>query len=978
MKILRESLQHYPHIVARFIEEAEVTAQLQHPGVVPIHDRVLLDGRLWFTMREVGGRTLADAIAALHDGEAVASEDYRRGQRRLVEAIRRACAAVAFAHEPSAAWCTATSNLPTSCSAPTTTSSSSTGASPGRRGAGTCRMRAASRPSRPAATPPSCTRPRSGRSRGRPPTWRPSRPGARSTGSGPGATSSSGSPCMRPSSERRRRTARPPPPATTTRPRTRPGRCGRRPPPTGPPAWTGRPPLRAHPGTATRAAQRAAGHLLARPRPGAPGPLPVCGRPRGGPPSLARWRTAARPGHRARRPGPRQGPRPRGPRGGGPADGARGQPGAPGPAPVGAHRPESPPVGPAGRGSRGVPAREPGQPRAGDAPPTALTRVPDLPDAQPAPPRHYAAVHRQLERTRRDPARVEAQLRRHTGALPPQHPDRAPLRAYPDGRGLLTLHTDPPGATVTIHRLEEVQRRLVPTEGRSLSDPPRRRRAARRQLPVRAAPSRPGDRHLPRAHRAAGPLGRPAPGRDPAPPRAPPPRRPRPPGGPLRPRGPHAPRRPRRRPRRLAAAPVWVEGFIIQETPVTNADYLAFINDPAVDGDRWAPQERPNPRGEPGSLLVARTATGRFELTIDPDGDEWTPAMPAVYVNSPPPAPTRRGCRRGRTGAGGCPPSWRAQGLPGGGRAALPLGLRARAHLGAVPVVRTRPTDPDRREDLPRGLQPLRRPRPRGQLRGVDRRRRAGRPRADPRGRAPPPPAGSGRSTSSAADSGTARWSATRGGRPRASRRWGAGRRARLPAGLRPGGARALRGYDLRQGTRAGTAAAARRAEPGPGRQGAGGCADAPTDSQRAWPRRDRRMAENRPGTGGRAAPPHPGRSPGRGTGTADRPRRPLPHTVGFPSGSRRHPSAPPRTRSTAPAPASAVGVAVPLGARGAAVDMLLCDEAPVVAVGLGVGVLMFGALGDDLGPRGQGCSPPCRSGRGSPGCAPRCSQRPA
>ena len=43
----------------RFVHEARTTAQLEHPGIVPVHDLgTMLDGRPYFTMTEVRGRTL--------------------------------------------------------------------------------------------------------------------------------------------------------------------------------------------------------------------------------------------------------------------------------------------------------------------------------------------------------------------------------------------------------------------------------------------------------------------------------------------------------------------------------------------------------------------------------------------------------------------------------------------------------------------------------------------------------------------------------------------------------------------------------------------------------------------------------------------------------------------------------------------------------------------------------------------------------
>ena len=100
MKTLRSRLLENPAVISRFIEEAEVTAQLQHPGIIPIHDRgVLPDGRVWFTMREIDGRSYFEAIRDHHRTSGSSLEDILRSRRRLIEALRRVCAAVAPAHE---------------------------------------------------------------------------------------------------------------------------------------------------------------------------------------------------------------------------------------------------------------------------------------------------------------------------------------------------------------------------------------------------------------------------------------------------------------------------------------------------------------------------------------------------------------------------------------------------------------------------------------------------------------------------------------------------------------------------------------------------------------------------------------------------------------------------------------------------------------------------------------------------------------
>jgi serine/threonine protein kinase/formylglycine-generating enzyme required for sulfatase activity len=98
MKIQAAELAVSPPERARFFAEARVTATLQHPGIVPVHDcGELPDGRLWFTMPEVRGRTLSIAIEELHERETVASTHDPRF-RRLVDIFVRVCDAVAFAH----------------------------------------------------------------------------------------------------------------------------------------------------------------------------------------------------------------------------------------------------------------------------------------------------------------------------------------------------------------------------------------------------------------------------------------------------------------------------------------------------------------------------------------------------------------------------------------------------------------------------------------------------------------------------------------------------------------------------------------------------------------------------------------------------------------------------------------------------------------------------------------------------------------
>lgn len=102
MKILHPHLLEKQDVTSRFIEEAQVCAQLQHPNIVPIHEMGRLDdGRVYFTMKEIKGRPFGDAIADVH-----AAIENNRWQitgsgwslRRLIDAFHDVCRAVSFAH----------------------------------------------------------------------------------------------------------------------------------------------------------------------------------------------------------------------------------------------------------------------------------------------------------------------------------------------------------------------------------------------------------------------------------------------------------------------------------------------------------------------------------------------------------------------------------------------------------------------------------------------------------------------------------------------------------------------------------------------------------------------------------------------------------------------------------------------------------------------------------------------------------------
>src|SRR5262249_39524000 len=68
IKVLLDKYVGNADVERRFLEEVQVTAQLQHPGVPPVHEVGRLDdGRPFFAMKLVKGRTLAELLKERRD-----------------------------------------------------------------------------------------------------------------------------------------------------------------------------------------------------------------------------------------------------------------------------------------------------------------------------------------------------------------------------------------------------------------------------------------------------------------------------------------------------------------------------------------------------------------------------------------------------------------------------------------------------------------------------------------------------------------------------------------------------------------------------------------------------------------------------------------------------------------------------------------------------------------------------------------------
>lgn len=89
LKLLKTKFQKNSVAVARFLNEAQITSNLEHPGVVPVHEIGCLgDTNYFFAMKKVEGKTLRDVVG----------EEERPKFKRLMQIFHRVSETMAFAH----------------------------------------------------------------------------------------------------------------------------------------------------------------------------------------------------------------------------------------------------------------------------------------------------------------------------------------------------------------------------------------------------------------------------------------------------------------------------------------------------------------------------------------------------------------------------------------------------------------------------------------------------------------------------------------------------------------------------------------------------------------------------------------------------------------------------------------------------------------------------------------------------------------
>ena len=232
---------------------------------------------------------------------------------------------------------------------------------------------------------------------------------------------------------------------------------------------------------------------------------------------------------------------------------------------------------------------------------------------------------------------TELALVEHLSALPEADETRQRAASYLRGEGALTLVTDPPGAEVVLHRYELRNRRLVPVRDSSLGRTPLSRvpLSMGSYLCVLRGPGRPEVRYPVHIQRGAHWDGVPPGGERPMP-------VPLPlhldedecfiaPGWFACGGDPEAAAA-------LRGRTLWCDGLAVKRFPVTNAQYIVFLNDLVDSGLEaealsHAPRELGGAEGVNGAMLWGRDTSGHFVLRPDAQGDAWLPDMPVVMVD---------------------------------------------------------------------------------------------------------------------------------------------------------------------------------------------------------------------------------------------------------------------------------------------------------------------------------------------------------
>jgi serine/threonine protein kinase len=97
MKIMLHDGKDNPRQLSRFVVEAQITGQLEHPNIVPVYELGVDEvDNVYYTMKFIKGVDLQQVLDKIEKGDEATIEAYPL--HRLLTIIQRACDAIAYAH----------------------------------------------------------------------------------------------------------------------------------------------------------------------------------------------------------------------------------------------------------------------------------------------------------------------------------------------------------------------------------------------------------------------------------------------------------------------------------------------------------------------------------------------------------------------------------------------------------------------------------------------------------------------------------------------------------------------------------------------------------------------------------------------------------------------------------------------------------------------------------------------------------------
>ena len=271
---------------------------------------------------------------------------------------------------------------------------------------------------------------------------------------------------------------------------------------------------------------------------------------------------------------------------------------------------------------------------------SALTHKADLPEAHLALADFYRDQHQKAEESsnKKDSTILLEKLKHHVLALREDHPKRQNFEQYIAGDGILSLQTFPSGASIHLEQFVTLDRRLVAQSVGDIGVTPleeypikmgsyrlRIQKSGYEEALVPVHISRQGSWNvdIPKGvipHIHLQPKGRVSQeevfipkgwfwcGGDPE------------------------------LANSLDKKKVWVDSFVISKYPVTNVQYIEFLNHLMEHGKKseamlHVPRERAGTYGEEGSAIYGYDQDSGFYLRPDADGDVWGMEWPVMMIN---------------------------------------------------------------------------------------------------------------------------------------------------------------------------------------------------------------------------------------------------------------------------------------------------------------------------------------------------------